>query len=123
MCGECTVIWEAVKKGGSLLYSNRVRTTESLHAEKVAELFSGIKVLIDMMEGSRPGLALGHLFSLCRRAECVDPRDRVYANLSLIDAQDRKALGILPDYTPDTAAVYWKLAVRALEVAGREILR
>jgi len=123
VCGGCTVLWEAFEKGGWLLYSSRFRTAEPLHAEEVAELSAGVKVLVDVIEGSRPGLALGHLFSLCRRAKCADPRDRIYANLSLIDAQDRKALGILPDYTMDTAAVYWKFAVRALEVAGGEILR
>lgn len=123
MCGSRSVLWEAFEKGGWLLYSNRFSTVEPFQAEDAAELSVGIKILVDVIEGGRPGLTLGHLFSLCRRAQCADPRDRIYANLSLIDAEDRKALGILPDYTLDTAGVYSKFALRAVQVAGAGILR
>ena len=123
VCGNDAVRWQLFEKGGWLLYSSRFRTAESLSAEEVAELSADVRPLVDVIDGSKPGLTLGHMFSLCRRAECQDPRDRIYANLSLIDVGERECLGILPDYTLDTASVYLKFARSAVAMMGLGLLK
>jgi hypothetical protein len=50
--------------------------------------------------------SLGHLIYQTRYCKCSDPRDRVYAVLSLLKEEDRKRWIIKPDYTNSISAVY-----------------
>lgn len=123
VCGPDTVRWETFEKAGWLLYSDRFRRTEPVSKEDLKELAAGAGLLVDVSNGGRPGVTLGHAFSLCRKAECEDPRDRIYANLSLINDAEREALGVVPDYKASTVEVYRRFAERALEVTGGGLLR
>ena len=48
-----------------------------------------------------------------KRCKCLDPRDRVYAILSLLNDVD-KAVGIEPDYEKTTSQVYQDVTLRQI---------
>lgn len=66
VCGSETVRWETFEKAGWPLYSNRFRRTEPLSKEESKELAAGDGLLVDVSNGGRPGVTLGHALSLRR---------------------------------------------------------
>ncbi|QDS74145.1 hypothetical protein FKW77_001233 [Venturia effusa] len=64
----------------------------------------------------------GIIFPYLRRqlgavAKCADPKDRVFALLSL-DSSNKRGLGIVPDYNASTADVYKDAALRCMTYFG-----
>ena len=63
---------------------------------------------------------LGQLLRQIQKAECTDPRDRVYGILGILPPESRAIAGkIKPDYTKPVAEVYKDFVLAAMEVTGR----
>ena len=103
MCGVDVIAWVSLRKAIFCLLRKRLPSgflspdLQNL-AGRVAVLSSGRTMnLLEAMQQTG-------------RCKCLDPRDRVYAILSLLD-EPNKAIGIEPDYSKAVSQVYLDVAL------------
>jgi len=121
MCGPFRVSWTAFQCGLLAIYVKPKPKVE--HAN---DLFDRLDVLAGfLMErplGIRSHHVLPNLRALYGQTKCDDPRDRIYAVLALLNAEERK-LGIVPDYTRTHFQIYEDVVLRYIHRFGLNILR
>ncbi len=61
-----------------------------------------------------PGLL--HLLTKCRRMQCEDGRDKIYALLALLDPLEADELDIRPDYSLSTRQLYLQVSKKLLQL-------
>ncbi|PVH81319.1 HET-domain-containing protein [Cadophora sp. DSE1049] len=65
------------------------------------------------------GRALERLLDSTKKSLCSNPRDRIYAVLSLLHKHDPIAEAIIPDYSRSVEEVYTKLTLSQIQTSGK----
>jgi hypothetical protein len=84
--------------------------------------FTDFPITTQMLAPSLSGISLGELIEKFADWGCTDPRDHVYALLSLVNPEDLGYGELAPDYSSSELELYIKLShalVRRLELARR----
>lgn len=108
LCGLGTISWQSFCRAIICLY------TKPLSPKPLSPNLSGLRDrlrLIEPFTEDRKTFILREIMSLTLNCKCFDPRDRIYAVLSLL-TDDEKALDIEVDYTKTTSQVYLDVALR-----------
>ncbi|KAH7327437.1 heterokaryon incompatibility protein-domain-containing protein [Rhexocercosporidium sp. MPI-PUGE-AT-0058] len=74
---------------------------------------------IDSLLQENPGRALERLLDSTKKAICFDPRDRIYAILSLLHPYDPIRKAIEPDYAKSVEQVYQEVTVRQIQLTSQ----
>ncbi|KAL5328035.1 hypothetical protein ACEPPN_005742 [Leptodophora sp. 'Broadleaf-Isolate-01'] len=74
---------------------------------------------IESLLQENPGRALERLLDSTKKAICYDPRDRIYAVLSLLHEQDPIRRAIEPDYSKSVEQVYQEVTMRQIQLTGQ----
>ncbi|KAG4437810.1 hypothetical protein IFR05_006697 [Cadophora sp. M221] len=74
---------------------------------------------IESLLQENPGRALERLLDSTKKAICYDPRDRIYAVLSLLHEQDPIRKAIEPDYSKAVEQVYQEVTLRQIQLTGQ----
>lgn len=114
MLGTREVSWRAVQAAAYLTF---FKPKPSLQARLMLAYSGCIDTVVMLCNNGRGDeyglLPLSTLLDHTRFCVCTDPRDRIFALLSLITENDR-GFGIRPDYTKTTAEVYQDALVRSI---------
>ena len=102
MCGSAIIAWESLRKTMFCLYHKRFSPImDDLNLESLRECITRNYYLC--MDSST--LSFLDIMERTDNCKCVDPRDRIYAVLSVIEKFERTSL-IEPDYTKKVGQVY-----------------
>ncbi|KAI0841774.1 HET-domain-containing protein [Hypoxylon sp. FL0890] len=111
MCGFCQVKWTSFRRGLACLHrkSYRVPVGVSLSQSQFDSRKSVLEGIIYRSDASVMDLRRGY-----RNSHCADPRDRIYAVLSLLPEWER-ALIPQPDYTQPYIDLYKQVTTRYIQ--------
>ncbi|KAL2073025.1 hypothetical protein VTL71DRAFT_10349 [Oculimacula yallundae] len=111
LCGLRTILWISVCNVICYLLGKPFNTFE--YSQSYSRRLISTTKLCD--KGS--AFSLLELFVATKRSVCSDPRDRVFALMSMLPPSD-KAFGLVPDYTKSVSEVYYDIAVRHIRISG-----
>jgi hypothetical protein len=117
VCGNRLFRWDILPALCHFMkHDQRVGTSMlALKSDKALSHLSRLRFLRGTArEGKVPTHLLLNMLHACRLFHATDPRDKIYALLSL--AKDRDVLGIVPDYTIEVPELYFLTASRILTV-------
>lgn len=102
MCGSSTMLWSYFRNAIGILYQKSLSGADTFLATK-----AGLKLdqMVSLCRYDDTGRELMTLLFDTDRCKFTDPRDRIFALLSLLSEYDRD-LGLIPDYSKDVAEVY-----------------
>jgi hypothetical protein len=103
--GKSTLPWESFRKAIFCIY-NKVRSPEP----KIADIFWKRVELLDGLVTKEESQSLAYAIYSSRSSKCFDARDRIYAQLELIN-ENRDELDVVADYSKTVLQVYEDLAV------------
>ncbi|XMA07805.1 hypothetical protein WAI453_000596 [Rhynchosporium graminicola] len=107
-CGDKSIQWETFRSAIFYVYTAvakyRSELLESLH-NRDSMFINRLKLLYTVCDHKT--YLLDCLRAEISQVKCTDPRDRIYASLSLLHPA-HQAMGIVPDYTLTTSQVYKK---------------
>lgn len=111
VCGSDTIPWQSLRQAiFCLAYKQWAYNIPSLDSGKLqARLFA-----IQRMSDSVSYTTFGDIIRRTASCKCSDPKDRVYAILSLLDISD-EGINIEPDYTKTTAQVYQDVVLQHID--------
>jgi hypothetical protein len=101
MCGGRSILWEVIRTAVYWLFVKR--PPWFAHVEVLEELLTRRELVYELCI-SRKQLLIDELVHMSKSCVCSDPRDKVYALLSLLFGNER--LEIDPDYTKNVYDVY-----------------
>ena len=116
LCGGDMIAWQSLGRATFCL------TRKMLSRRSLNEDLTGLLDRVHMVSSLADGIqeyTLREIMYNTRHCTCFDPRDRIYAVLSLLREYD-KAIGIEIDYKKRTSQVYQDLALRY--IAHHELL-
>lgn len=121
MCGSDLIAWDRFCRAIICLRSKLWRTSDSsFNAPSTRTLVNEVFWLVVEQRSTFHLVDIIHYTSHC---ECLDPRDRIYAILALLN-NFNKAIGIQPDYEKSTSQVYLDITLRWIaHFASIDILR
>jgi hypothetical protein len=94
MCGGRSILWEAIR---TVVYWLCVKPLPRFaHVEVLEEFSTRLEFVYELCASRKRGL-FDELVQNSKSCVCSDPRDKIYALLSLLSENER--LGIEPDYT------------------------
>ena len=108
MCGHDNVPWQTFRNAVFCLRHKR-KKNEFL-GSKVYSFHNRIEMIFQLSDDTT-FVPFGRLVRQTKDSKCSDPRDRVYAVLSILDKSERN-IGIKPDYSQTTAQVYQDVVLR-----------
>jgi hypothetical protein len=108
-CGAKEILWRSMCTAVFCLYT-KGKPPELLGSE----LLSLEARVNELCNGDRRGHFV-HLIEQTQRSLCSDPRDKVFAILSLLEPRCAEFLNIKPDYSKSVHEVYTKTAIRYFE--------
>ncbi|KAI3328835.1 heterokaryon incompatibility protein-domain-containing protein [Ustulina deusta] len=106
LCGQKEILWANFCPVMRYMYKFQVFLVEDLYAHPFRKRMSLLVKLVYL----RPGVSLLDLRTDASVFKCGDPKDRVYAVLSLLHPWDQ-AIGITPDYSLTQSQVYRNTAL------------
>ncbi len=106
LCGQKEILWANFCAVMRYMYTFQGSLIEDLYAQPFDKRMS----LLVKLAYLRPGVTLQYLRMNASMFKCGDPKDRVYAVLSLLHPQDQ-AIGITPDYSLTQSQVYRNTAL------------
>jgi Heterokaryon incompatibility protein (HET) len=112
MCGQDVILWQAFRKAIFGLETKKIRNSYHLDPEK-GGFRNRMEMAYRLVEDKSIESFDYHLHE-ARVCKCVEPRDRVYALLSMLHRSERR-LDIKPDYTKTKAQVYQEVVLSKLE--------
>ena len=119
MCGYDTIHWESFRTALFGLYLKLYRLKQT---SVISEHFFARVIKTFPIANSEVKLTFQSLMYYTRHCKYTDPKDRVYAILSLLDLSS-EAIDIEPDYTKRTDQVYQDMTLRYINQHKRlEIL-
>lgn len=113
MCGTRVVHWQKFRKAVFRLQRN----AKPSYIANIQDRFDLVRPLCDT-DGRLP---LCHLIQQTKQCSCLDPRDRLYALLSMIREPEIR-IGIEPDYTKSICQVYMDVVLKSLDLRRLDIL-
>jgi len=114
VCGGSSIEWSVFRKAAVLLNQKIKDHNHPRYEQWVART----ELVADVCVHAR--VWLGQLLRQIQKAECTDPRDRVYGILGILPPESRAIAGkIKPNYTKPVAEVYKDFVLAAMEVTGR----
>ena len=105
VCGSCTILWHSLRQ--TMYYLNSKQFSPSIGPSQLHARLSYI-LIISHLGGY---VSFGGLIQRTAACRCSDPRDRVYAVLSLLHKSE-KDINIEPDYKKTTPQVYQDAVLR-----------
>ncbi|OTA60391.1 HET-domain-containing protein [Hypoxylon sp. EC38] len=125
MCGFCQVKWTSFRRGLACLYRKfyKMPAGVSLSQSQFESRKGVLEGIIYRSDASILDLRRGY-----RNSHCADPRDRIYAVLSLLPEWER-ALVPQPDYNQPYIDIYKQVATRyiqssdSLDILGQCVLQ
>lgn len=109
VCGEDTLLWNDFRKAIFLL--NFKRRKNSL-GDQLAWFYSRLRHIYPLISVVTEGTnSLERLLEDTQRCEYLDPRDRIYSILSLLNYQGKK-IGLVADYTKPVHKVYQDVVMK-----------
>jgi hypothetical protein len=109
MCGSRSILWVALRTAVFCLY---VKPKPWHLFGQQLEFFARIEAVFDLCLGRTP-YSIKNIIDDTKSCVCSDPRDKIYALLSLLRASDRT--GIEPDYTKSVYEVYQHATLSIIE--------
>ena len=108
ICGYDTIHWESFRTAlfGLYLKPYRLKQTSVISAK-----FSARVAKTYPLASSEENLSFLYIMHITRHCKYTDPKDRVYAILSLLELSS-EAIDIEPDYTKRTGQVYQDVTLR-----------
>lgn len=107
MCGSDTISWRSLRKAIHCLYFKRWL---NFWNRSLSEFHEWFEVLYDLT-GNTSTFSFLDIMQKTKHCKCLDPRDRVYAILSLLN-ETEKCMDLEPDYGKTTSQVYQDVALR-----------
>ncbi|KAI0872531.1 heterokaryon incompatibility protein-domain-containing protein [Hypoxylon argillaceum] len=120
LCGQKEILWANFRAVMRYMYTFQGFLVEDLYARAFSKRMSLLVKLVSL----RPGVSLMDLRVDVAGFKCGDPKDRIYALLSLLHLWDQ-AIGITPDYTLTASQVYrdtalaWIIHHNSLDILTR----
>jgi len=111
MCGSTTIAWQAFRN--ALFCMRQKAKKREFLGSKAVPFHERIEMIYQMSDDASP-MPLGRLLRQTKHCKCSDPRDRVYAMLSLLKKSERD-MDIKVDYSLTTSQVYENLAIRFID--------
>jgi hypothetical protein len=112
--GHYSIQWQSFRSAASFLFQ-KIRLTGQ------SENFRNRLEIIFNFYGSMAYMPLGYLLEQTKNCKCPDPRDRIFALLSLMrEVEAEPGYGIKPDYTKSHHDVYAD-AIKHLIAAQRDL--
>ncbi|KAI1130962.1 heterokaryon incompatibility protein-domain-containing protein [Nemania abortiva] len=108
ICGRKIISWQAFRKAVFCL--RLIPVKRELLFSKSESFYERMELIYLICDEIRVW-PIEYMLIQSRMSECSDPRDRVFAMLGILHPAD-KAIGIVPDYSKETAEVYQNLVVR-----------
>ena len=108
ICGYDTIHWESFRTALFCLNSKTYRTKQT---SVIFEQFLARALKTFPLTNSESNFTFLDIMHDTRHCEYIDPKDRVYAILSLLELSG-EAIDIEPDYTKRTAQVYQDVTLR-----------
>ncbi|KAI0110384.1 heterokaryon incompatibility protein-domain-containing protein [Nemania sp. FL0031] len=107
LCGQREILWVDFRAVMCYMHAFQDFLVEDLYAHSFSKRISLVFKLVSL----QPGVSLMHLREdIVGVFKCDDPKDRVYALLSLVHPLDQ-AIGIIPDYSLTQSQVYRSTAL------------
>jgi len=100
MCGSSTILWKPVRDA---IYCIWVKRKPAFSAYQIKRLEVAYRLC-----GGTANRPFYSLIEKTKDCKCSDPRDKVFALLSMLDPWDKR-IGIQPDYTKTVSEVYHKV--------------
>ena len=120
VCGSDSIPWQSLRR--AVFCMSLKQGTDEFSSIEFHRLRARFNDIANMSDSESPR-GFGHTIRRSAFCGCSDPRDRIYALLSLLNKEDR-GIKIEPDYTKSTGQVYRDLIFRFLEGRGTlELLR
>lgn len=108
MCGPRIVPWESLR---ATIYSLNAKSASS----HMVDLFNdGYCHKLFTLCRRNLGNSLENMIEKSKSSICLDPRDRIFALLSIVFSGDQQ-LGILPDYNKTLCEVYQDVVLRYID--------
>ncbi|KIW03032.1 uncharacterized protein PV09_05685 [Verruconis gallopava] len=111
MCGFKTIRWQSFRNA---LFCLRQKAKKREHLGAKAVPFHNRIEMIYQMSDDASAIPLGRLLRQTKHCKCSDPRDRIYAMLSILQKSERD-MKLEVDYSLTTAEVYQNLVLRYIE--------
>lgn len=112
VCGTRLVDWE-VFRTFSMMFYGKAYSFGAFSQDRLRE-FEGARAKIYRLCAFAAGqLAYTDIREYLHGAECEDPRDKIFAALSLLSRRERE-IGIEPDYSKPVTTVYSDVAMRVI---------
>jgi hypothetical protein len=116
-CGRRTMIWDNLRTAIACFYTKAFHYS-AVSTDKVTD-FNDIRLkMYQLCYLGSYGITYSRLRLYFGSTDCWDPRDKVYAALSMLGSQDR-SLGITPDYARGVEELYTDVARRVILCSQR----
>ncbi|KAH8602371.1 heterokaryon incompatibility protein-domain-containing protein [Bisporella sp. PMI_857] len=106
-CGLKEIPWQSFRNA---IYLIRLRVDTSPLDARAISFHDRLETVFELAD-QPSSMTFQYLRGQTRRSKCGDPRDKIYAILSLLHPRDIK-IGIVPDYSKATAEVYRDLTIK-----------
>ena len=113
MCGSRTILWVALRTAVFCLY---VKPSPWFLFGQQRNFYARIETVQNLCFGKET-YSIEQLIDETKSCICSDPRDKIYALLSLLPASNRT--GIEPDYTKSVYEVYQHATLSIIESSRR----
>ncbi|KAF8860397.1 HET-domain-containing protein [Acephala macrosclerotiorum] len=111
--GNDELPWKTFKNAISWIENQVAALTPISEFFEVRDIKKAQSLMHQVFDGNHPTMPLYRLLELTKHSLCSNPRDRVYAILSLAHHSD--LTGIVPDYSKATEAVYKDLVLKNMK--------
>ncbi|KAF6228712.1 hypothetical protein HO173_011731 [Letharia columbiana] len=112
ICGSDTISWQSLHQAIFCFYYKQW-AFDSLSPDS-GQVQARLLYLLNISDDTTSYLAFGDIIRRSAPCKCSDPKDRIYAVLSLLD-RSVEGINIEPDYTKTTAQVYQDVVTRHVE--------
>ncbi|KAH7353158.1 hypothetical protein BKA66DRAFT_475792 [Pyrenochaeta sp. MPI-SDFR-AT-0127] len=111
-CGRQTMEWDDFRTATASIYWKGFNQAALVNTS-ATDCTRALHTVFKICRIARGGYRYANIRRILRDAKCSDPRDKLYAVCSMLDAEDQD-LGLKPDYTRPVEELYTDLASRFL---------
>lgn len=116
MCGRRFLLWEQFR---AAIIGTLVRRRTPI--DPAQRLYARLNLVKDLF-GENKNLGILVILDFTKYTKCSDPRDRIFAVLSMLNKKTRRDLNIEPDYNSRPSELYRDVTLRYLEKYDMKIL-
>ncbi|QDS68455.1 hypothetical protein FKW77_010822 [Venturia effusa] len=121
-CGTTTILWDDFRNSIYLLHAKPSNSMDQLSSEESTQFFARCQHIY-LMANYKSSTATWRMLRNAGPSKCSDPRDKVYANLGLIQESEGD-IGLKPNYDQSVREVKIQLVLALLDYHKRlDILR